>query len=51
MRALLLNLAPGDMDDGGMYLWAGILTVVGLAASYVIAIAWQKRKARKQRDG
>lgn len=33
------------MDDTGMWLWAGLLTVVALAASLVIAIWWQKRKS------
>ena len=51
MRALLLELDLNDMDDGGMYLWAGILAVVGLAASFGIALAWQRWKgARKQRE-
>lgn len=52
MRALLLQLDISKMDDGGMYVWAGILTVVGLVASYLIALAWQRRNraARKERQ-
>ena len=42
--ALLTSLDLQKMDDNGMYLWAGILTVVGLAASFGIAIWWQRRK-------
>ena len=52
MRALLLQMDVGKMDDGGMYVWAGILTVVGLVASYLIALAWQRRNrgAQKTRE-
>ena len=50
MRALLLDMDLDHMDDGGMYVWAGIVTVVGLLASYGIALAWQRRKAKRQRQ-
>lgn len=50
VRALLLRMSPKDMDDGGMYAWAAIVTVVGLVASYFIAVWWQKRKAGRK-DG
>lgn len=50
MRALALEMDFDHMDDGGMWVWAGILAAVGLAASYLIALAWQRRKARRQKD-
>ena len=40
------------MDDGGMYAWAVILAVVGLAAAFGIAAWWQRWKdaRRKARE-
>lgn len=35
-------LEPDRMTDAGMWIWAVILTVVSLVASYCIAIAWQR---------
>lgn len=43
-----VDLSLSKMDDAGMWVWAGILTVVGLALSYGIAIAWQRWKDRTQ---
>jgi hypothetical protein len=51
MRVLAIEMDFDHMDDGGMYVWAGIMAVAGLAASYLIALAWQRRKARRQKDG
>lgn len=34
------------MTDTGMWIWAGVFTVVGLVASYFIAVAWQRHKDR-----
>ena len=42
-----VDLSPAKMDDAGMWVWAGIFTLVGLAASYGIAIAWQRWKDKK----
>lgn len=44
----VVDLTPSGMDDAGMWTWAGILTVVGLAASFGIALAWQRWKDRKK---
>lgn len=41
-------LDPEKMTDAGMWIWAGILTLVGLAASYVIALAWQRWKDKRK---
>lgn len=41
-------LDPARMTDTGMWIWAGILTTVGLAASYAIALAWQRWKEKKK---
>lgn len=45
---LLFSLTPGDMDDAGMYTWAGILTVLGLVASYFVAIGWQRWREKRK---
>lgn len=43
------EMSPTGMSDTGMYLWAGLLTVVALVASYFIAGAWQRwREGQKQ---
>lgn len=44
-----MDLSLRDMDDTGMWVWAGILTAVGLVASLVIAVAWQRWKDRKSK--
>lgn len=41
-------LDPDRMTDTGMYVWAAILTLVGLAASYAIAAGWQRWKEKKK---
>lgn len=43
-----VDLSPSAMDDAGMWTWAGILTVVGLAAAFGIALAWQRWKDKKK---
>lgn len=35
---------PDKMTTAGMLVWAAIFTVVGLVASYFIAIGWQRWK-------
>jgi hypothetical protein len=40
----LANMDLDNMDDSGMWLWAGLLTIVALAASLGIAVWWQRRK-------
>lgn len=50
-RDAAVELDFDRMDDGGMYAWAAILTVVALAASYGIAVWWQRRRDKeKARD-
>jgi hypothetical protein len=44
------SLEIDRMDDTGMYVWAAILTVVILAASYAVAIGWQRWRAAKKQD-
>lgn len=34
------------MTDYGMWVWSGVIAVVSLAASYFVAIWWQRRRAR-----
>lgn len=41
-------LDPDQMTDTGMYVWAVILTIVGLAASYAIAVGWQRWKEKRK---
>lgn len=40
-----------DMTDTGMWIWAGVLTVVGLVTSWLIALAWLRwrRESQKKR--
>lgn len=47
----LADLDAVKMTDAGMWIWAGILTVVGLVASFVIAVAWQRWKDAKKQKG
>ena len=42
-------LEPDRMTDVGMWIWAGIITVVSLVASYAIAIGWQRWKDKRER--
>jgi hypothetical protein len=46
----LSDLAPADMTDYGMWVWAGIFTAIGLVGSYFIAIAWQRWKDRAKAE-
>jgi len=41
-------LDPDRMTDGGMFAWAGIITVVSLVASFFVAIWWQRRKDKRK---
>lgn len=50
MQAPALVMQPGEMDAAGMFVWAGILAVVGVAASYGIALWWQRWRA-SQKNG
>jgi hypothetical protein len=43
-----VDLSLTGMDDAGMWAWAAILTAFGLVASFAIAVAWQRRKDKKQ---
>lgn len=42
------GLDPDRMTDTGMWAWAAILTLVSLAASYFVAVAWQRWKDKKR---
>lgn len=44
----LAQLDPFAMDDTGMWIWAGILLAVSLAASYLIAILWQRWRDKRE---
>lgn len=44
------SLEVDHMDDTGMYVWAGILTAVSLALSFVVAVWWQKRKEEQKAE-
>ena len=39
---------PIKMTDPGMWIWAGVLTAISLAASYFVAIAWQRWRDKKR---
>lgn len=43
-------LDPDRMTDAGMYVWAAILTIVVLAASYGVALWWQRWKDAKNKQ-
>lgn len=47
-RRGIVDLSLRNMDDEGMWVWAGILTLVGLVASLAIAAAWQRWKDKKK---
>src|SRR5438552_935005 len=47
----LVQLDLDHMDDGGMYVWAVILAIVGLAAGYGFAILWQRWKDQRKARG
>ena len=44
---LITEMDPDTMTDLGMWIWSGILTVVGLALSIGIAFWWQKWRAKR----
>lgn len=46
-----MQLDLDRLDDGGMYVWAVILAVLGLAGGLAIAIAWQRWKDQKKSRG
>ena len=47
-----MNLDLDHMDDGGMYVWAGIIAVLAAAGGYAVTLAWQRWKdSRKARSG
>lgn len=39
---------PKAMTDTGMWVYAGVITVVSLVLSFVIAVWWQRRKDKRQ---
>lgn len=41
-------LEPDRMTDTGMWIWAIIISVLSLVASYVVAVGWQKWKERQR---
>lgn len=43
-----MDLSAANMDDAGMWIWSGILTLVGLVASYGIAVWWQRWKDKRR---
>lgn len=45
---LLDSMDFDKMDDTGMYLWAGLLTVASLLVSWAIAVGWQRWRASKK---
>jgi hypothetical protein len=50
--SLLDSMDINNMDDTGMWLWATLLAVAGLAISLAIAIGWQRWRdaAKKKRS-
>lgn len=50
VQALLLDMSLSEMDDNGMWVWAGILALVSLAFSYGVAVLWRRwREGQKRR--
>lgn len=45
-----MDLSFSSMDDAGMWTWAAIVTVVGLVASFGIAVLWQRWRDKKKQD-
>lgn len=39
-------MAPTSMTDTGMWVWAGLITVISLGASWAVALWWQRWKER-----
>jgi hypothetical protein len=46
--SLLDDMDLDKMTDTGMWVWSGILTAVGLALSYGIALGWQRWKEKRK---
>lgn len=44
----MAKLGLMDMDDTGMWIWAGVLLVISLLASYLVAIGWQRWRDRER---
>lgn len=49
MADLLEFMDPDRMTDAGMYVWAGLITLGTLVASFFVAAWWQRRKDAKKR--
>lgn len=41
-------MEPDRMTDTGMYVWAALITVATLAASFAVAVWWQRWKEKKR---
>lgn len=41
-------MEPDRMTDTGMWIWAGLITIGSLIASYFIAVSWQRWKGRER---
>lgn len=41
------QMQPLNMTDSGMWIWAAIILVVSLTASYFVAVAWQRWKDKR----
>lgn len=50
LASVVESLEIDKLDDSGMYIWAGILAVVGLVASFAIAVWWKRRKTAQAGD-
>lgn len=44
------SLEVDHMDDTGMYIWAGVVTLASLALSFLVAVWWQKRKEKERTE-
>ena len=47
---LLSSMDLDNMDDTGMYVWAGVLTVAFLVVSWFVAVAWQRWRAAQKEE-
>ncbi|HUR69194.1 MAG TPA: hypothetical protein VM370_08095 [Candidatus Thermoplasmatota archaeon] len=41
-------MEPDRMNDTGMWIWAALITVATLVASYGVAVWWQRWKDKKR---
>lgn len=41
-------MEPDRMTDTGMWIWAGLITIGSLIASYFIAVSWQRWRGRER---